>query len=113
MIAGRPIEKQPDRQNMRPDKAKVVDEVWDDARIESFLAKSPMGDEKSHDYSALLHAYRSMRPADFERFIRRFTALERDINAKSNDQQTLLATIAGHRHSASFREILERHGARG
>ena len=96
---------------MRPDKEKVVDEVWDDKRIESFLHKSPMGDEKSVDFSALLYAYRSMRPADFERFIERFVALKRDLNAQSNAGQTLLASIADHRHGGPFREILERHGA--
>ena len=96
---------------MRPDKQKVVDEVWDDERIESFLAKSPMGDEQNVDYSTLLNAYRSMRPADFERFIERFTALGRDLNATGNDGRTLLALIVEHRHSEPFREILSRHGA--
>ena len=98
---------------MRPDKEKVVDEVWDDDRIDSFLHKSPMGDERSRDYSALLNAYRSMRPGDFERFITRFVALARDLNARSNAGETLLTTIADHRHGAPFREILERHGATG
>jgi hypothetical protein len=98
-------------QNMRPDKEKVIDEVWDDERIESFLEKTPMGEERSRDFSALLYAYRSMRPNDFERFIERFTALNRDLNAKSNDEQTLLDTIRDHRHGGPFREILERHGA--
>jgi hypothetical protein len=96
---------------MRPDKQKVIDEVWDDARIESFLAKSSMGDEKNENYSALLNAYRSMRPADFERFVARYVALGRDLDAKSNDGQTLLALIADHRHSEPFRDILTRHGA--
>lgn len=96
---------------MRPDKEKVVDEVWDDERIESFLHKSPMGEEHSRDYSALLNAYRSMRPGDFERFLNRFAALDRDVNARSNAGLTLLATIADHRHGAPFRELLLRHGA--
>jgi len=98
---------------MRPDKQKVIDEVWDDERIEGFLAKSPMGDEQNRDYSTLLNAYRSMRPADFERFIDRFTATGRDLDAKSNEGQTLLTLIADHRHGAEFREILARHGASG
>ena len=68
---------------MRPDKQKVIDEVWDDERIESFLGKSPMGDEQNVDFSVLLNAYRSMRPADFARFIDRFAATGRDLNAKS------------------------------
>ena len=96
---------------MRPDKQKVIDEVWDDERIEGFLHKTPMGDEKNRDFSALLNAYRSMRPADFERFVARFKALDRDLNATSNDGQTLLQLISTHRHGADFREILLRHGA--
>ena len=98
---------------MRPDKQKVIDEVWDDERIESFLSKTPMGDEQNLDYSTLLNAYRSMRPGDFERFVERFTALDRDLNATSNDGQTLLSLIAEHRHSEPFREILLKHGAAG
>jgi len=98
---------------MRPDKEKVVDEVWDDERIESFLNKPLMGDEQSRDYSALLHAYRSMRPDDFERFVEKFVALNRDINATSNEAHTLLTLISDHRHAGPFREVLERHGAAG
>jgi len=98
---------------MRPDKEKVIDELWDDERIESFLNKSLMGDEKNQDFSALLNAYRSMRPGDFERFISRFVALKRDLNAENNDGQTLLTLIAEHRHGEEFREILSRHGAAG
>jgi hypothetical protein len=98
---------------MRPDKQKVIDEAWDDERIESFLAKSPMGDEQDLDYSVLLNAYRSMRPGDFARFIERFTAQGRDLNARSNEGQTLLALIADHRHGEPFREILTKHGAAG
>ena len=96
---------------MRPDKEKVIDEVWDDERIEGFLHKSPMGDERNRDYSVLLNAYRSMRPGDFQRFVDLFIAAKRDINARSNENQTLLATIRDHRHADPFREILVRHGA--
>ena len=96
--------------NMRPDKTKVVDEVWDDARIEAFLHKAPLGDERSADYSALLYAYRSMRPDDFATFIRLFVDAGRDVNAKSNGGETLLATIRDHRHGAPFRAILEKVG---
>ena len=96
---------------MRPDKQKVIDEVWDDARIESFLHKQPMGDEPSVDYSALLHAYRSMRASDFERFLALFVAAGRDVNARSRAGSTLLDTIADHRHAGPFRALLEAHGA--
>ena len=96
---------------MRPDKEKVIDEVWDEARIRSFLDKAPLGDEPA-DFSTLLYAYRSMRAEDFERFISYYLADGRDINARSAAGETLLGTIAGHRKGAPFRDILERHGAR-
>ncbi|NIP15601.1 MAG: hypothetical protein GWM88_13130 [Pseudomonadales bacterium] len=95
---------------MRPDKTKVVDEVWDEARIESFLHKAPLGEERSSDYSALLYAYRSMRPDDFAAFVRMFVQAGRDVNATSNGGETLLATIRDHRHGARFRTILEEAG---
>lgn len=98
---------------MRPDKEKVIDEIWDDERIDSFLQKLPMGAETSADYSILLNAYRSMRPADFERFLAKFTGSGRDVNARSIEGLSLLDTIAGHRLATPFREILVAHGAEG
>ena len=90
---------------MRPDKAKVVDEIWDEARIDSFLDKNPMGDE-STEYSTLLNAYRSMRPEDFARFIAKFRARGGSIDAKSSDGRTLSQVIAKHEKAAPFQEIL-------
>ncbi|MGI9327419.1 MAG: PA4642 family protein [Pseudomonadales bacterium] len=86
---------------MRPDKKKVVDEVWDDARIDSFLDKEAMGDEAA-DHSILLNAYRSMRPEDFARFLPRFVGSGRSVDALSSKGETLAAVIATHRHSEPF-----------
>lgn len=94
---------------MRPDKQKVIDEVWDDARVASFLHKPPMGDEPA-EYSMLLNAYRSMRPEDFGRFMALFTAAGHDPAARSRHGETLRDTIAGHRHAGPFLDILERAG---
>lgn len=91
--------------NMRPDKAKVVDEVWDDARIESFLDKGPMGDENA-EFSVLLHAYRSMRAEDFALFIEKFKAKGGRVDAKGKDGRTLGEVIALHAKSKPFQEIL-------
>jgi hypothetical protein len=96
---------------MRADKAKVVDEVFDDERIRSFLDKAPLGAEPSADFSALLYAYRSMRPADFARFVDFFIADNRDLTARSRDNQTLADVIASHRHAVPFLDILRQHGA--
>ncbi|MBH81122.1 MAG: hypothetical protein CMQ49_11500 [Gammaproteobacteria bacterium] len=92
---------------MRPDKAKVVDEIWDQERIRSFLDKAPMGEEADPDYSVLLYAYRSMRPDDFRGFLDMFCKQGRNLNARSNTGLTLLQTIAHHRKAAEFRSIIE------
>jgi hypothetical protein len=94
---------------VRPDKQKVIDEVWDDARVESFLHKPPMGDE-TPEYSILLNAYRAMRPDDFRRFVARYVAAGHDLAARSRRGETLRDTISRHRHAAPFLEILEAAG---
>ena len=90
---------------MRPDKAKVVDEVWDDARIEEFLDKGAMGDEPG-DFSVLLHAYRSMRADDFGRFLQKFTARGGNVSATDNQGRTLATVIGTHEKSQPFRDLL-------
>ena len=92
---------------MRPDKQKVVDEVWDDARILGFLDKAPLGAGVDADFSALLYAYRSMRPEDFRTFIEYFTQAGRNLDARGESGETLAELIAAHRHAAPFRQILE------
>ena len=91
---------------MRADKAKVVDEVWDDARIESFLHKGTMGDEPEQ-FSQLLHAYRSMRAHDFARFLEKFKALGGRVDAAGKDGRTLLQVISRHTKAGEFKTLLE------
>lgn len=69
-----------------------------------------MGDGENPDFSILLYAYRSMRVDDFQRFLPRFTAAGRDINARGRDGQTLREILAGHRKGAPFMEVLDRAG---
>ena len=90
----------------RPDKEKVVDEVWDDERIQSFLQKGPMGSE-STEHSLLLHAYRSMRPEDFGRFLDAFKAEGYDIHAKNRAGETLAESIAHHKKAGPFITLLQ------
>lgn len=96
---------------MRTDKAKVVDEVWDDERIRSFLNKAPLAAGLDPDHSALLHAYRSMRPDDFRAFIGHFQAAGRNLEAKNDAGETLLEVIAGHRKAGPFQAALRDAGA--
>ena len=91
---------------VRPDKQKVVDEVWDDARIRAFLDKAPLGEGVDPDFSVLLYAYRSMRPDDFETFIGYFVQAGRNLEARGEAGETLAELIAAHRHSEPFRRTL-------
>ena len=92
---------------MRPDKAKVVDEIWDEARIESFLDKGPMGDEEA-EFSTLLNAYRSMRAEDFSQFVDKFKAKGGNVEAKSKDGRSLAQVVSSHAKAAPFLEALAR-----
>ena len=58
-------------------------------------------------YSLLLFAYRSMRAEDFGEFIGYYLAEGHDLNATSNEGETLLQTISTHRHAQPFTDILE------
>ena len=91
---------------MRADKTKVINEIWDDARIDSFLHKEPLGDEPD-EFSQLLYAYRSMRVSDFAIFLERFKKRGSDVNATNNAGQRLRDVVACHPKSADFLTLLD------
>lgn len=92
---------------MKADKPTVVDEVWDDDRIRSFLGRPhPVGSGGDADYHTLLRAYRYMRPGDFERFLAFFLQAGGRIDAHDASGRTLADVIRRHRHSAPFVESL-------
>ncbi|MEM1188776.1 MAG: PA4642 family protein [Pseudomonadota bacterium] len=95
---------------MRKDKAKVLDEQWDDARVASFLEPRP-GDGGDPDHRLLLRAYQSMRDSDFARFVPLFVAAGRDLNATGPDGKTVLEEVREHRYGLPYAEILEAAGA--
>jgi hypothetical protein len=90
---------------MRPDKKKVTDEIWDDARVREFLAPRPPGPD-APDFARLLFAYRHMRLEDFERFARFFAAEGYDFDARSADGETFMQFVAGHRQAGPFIEVI-------
>ena len=98
----------------RKDKAKVLDEVWDDARIKSFLNKAaPVqsgaalpGDA---DFFVLRNAYQAMRAEDFGRFLDFFAGEGGDVQARNGDGQTLAEFIAPHAKAGAFIELLNGH----
>ncbi|MCY3622606.1 MAG: PA4642 family protein [Gammaproteobacteria bacterium] len=99
---------------MKKDKQKVIDEVWDDARVRSFLDKNvprqstePFSGDG--DFYVLRHAYQSMRAEDFGRFLDFYTAQGRDVRARDNKGRTLAEIIARHANSGRFVELLNAH----
>jgi hypothetical protein len=90
---------------MRKDKEKVVDEVWTEEHVKSFLnVKSHDGSDE--DFHMLLKAYQSMRASDFELFVSFFCNDGRDMNKAGKDGRTVLDIISTHRHGAQYAEIL-------
>lgn len=95
---------------LKKDKAKVLDEVWTEERVRSFLDQQA-AEGVDPDFHMLLKAYQSMRDSDFELFVGFFQAAGRDINAKNPAGQTLLDIVRQHRNSGEFAAVLTAAGA--
>ena len=95
---------------MRKDKEKVLDEVWTEDRVRSFLEVRPH-DGSSEDFHMLLKAYQSMRAEDFELFVRFFCEQQRDINACGRDGRTVLDIVTSHRNGGEYADLLRAAGA--
>lgn len=95
---------------LKRDKQKVVEEVWDDARVRGFLDKIPPDLPGDADFHVLLFAYRSMRASDFERFLRYFTEAGRDVSARNGDGVDLARYIAPHAGAGPYIALLEAAG---
>jgi len=95
---------------MRKDKEKVVDEVWTDERVRSFL-EIKSHDRVSRDFHMLLKAYQSMRAEDFAKFVDYFVAAGFDLNRPDPDGRTVLSIVEEHRKSTGYADILRRAGA--
>ena len=95
---------------MRKDKEKVLDEVWTEDHVKSFLDVRPH-DGTDENFHMLLKAYQSMRASDFELFLGFFTADKRDVDAHGKDGRTLLDIVSTHRHGVEYADILKAAGA--
>ena len=98
--------------HVKKDKQKVLDEVWDDARVRSFLGKerpsqsgTPLPGDA--DFYVLRHAYQAMRAEDFDRFLTFYAAQGRDVRAKDGRGRTLAEAIAHHANAAPFVKLLD------
>ncbi len=95
---------------MKKDKEKVIDEVWTEDHIRSFLDVRAY-DGSNEDFHMLLKAYQSMRAEDFALFVEMFQAQQRDINATGPDGRNVLQIVSEHRHGAPYTEILGNAGS--
>jgi len=95
---------------MRKDKKTVLDEVWTEDHVKSFL-NVRSHDGTAEDFHMLLKAYQSMRASDFEIFVAFFCADGRNLNASGKDGRTVLEIISTHRLGGEYAAILEAAGA--
>ena len=95
---------------LRKDKEKVLDEVWTEDHVRSFLEVRPF-DDTNEDFFILLKAYQSMRADDFELFVGFFLAENRSLDARDKHDRTVLDIISTHRHGTPFAEVLKQAGA--
>ena len=95
---------------LKKDKQKVLGEVFDDARVRTFLIdRAPEG--VNVDFHCLERAYRGMNADNFKTFVRFFNEAGRDINAKNPQGQTLLTLIKDHASFPEYANIMVKAGA--
>ncbi len=95
---------------LKKDKQKVLDEVWTEDHVKSFLNVRPH-DASDEDFHMLLKAYQSMRASDFELFVGFFTGEGRSVTAQDQQGRTVLPIVGQHRHGAEYAAILTAAGA--
>lgn len=95
---------------MRKDKEKVIDEVWTEDHVKSYLGVRSH-DGTAEDFHMLMKAYQSMKAEDFELFVGFFREDGRDLNASGKDGRTALEMISTHRHGVEYADILKAAGA--
>ena len=75
----------------RKDKQKVIDDVWTEDHIRTYLAFDPP-EGVNRDFHRLQKAYQSMREEDFETFLEMFKASGGDIQARVTGDALELST---------------------
>ncbi len=95
---------------MKKDKQKVLDEVWTEDHVKSFLEVRPH-DGGDADFHMLLKAYQSMRASDFELFLSFYRQQDRNVNARGLDGRSVLDIVSEHRHGGDYAAVLEAAGA--
>lgn len=95
---------------LKKDKQKVLDEVWTEEHIKSFLNLQPV-EGLDNDFHTLLTAYQSMRAHDFELFIGFFCGKNRNLKTTNTDGETVLDIVKQHRNGREHADILTAAGA--
>ncbi|MGH1441010.1 MAG: PA4642 family protein [Cellvibrionaceae bacterium] len=95
---------------LKKDKQKVLGEVFDDARIKTFLNYEAYGDNNP-DYHLLEKAYRGMKADNFATFVGFFKDAGHDINAQGTEGLSFLQTISAHKQADDYIQILKQYGA--
>jgi hypothetical protein len=97
--------------SLKKDKQKVLGEVFDDARVKSFLDyEAPAG--VSTDFHLLEKAYRGMNIDNFVTFLGFFKKAGYDLNAGNPDGETLMQVASQHGHGANYVKALSAAGAK-
>ena len=87
--------------SLRKDKEKVLGEIFDEARIKTFLDfTAPEG--VNSDFHLLEKAYRGMRGENFTTFVKLFVEAGRDVNAVGPEGKTFLQTVKNHRNGEEY-----------
>lgn len=97
--------------SLRKDKEKVLGEIFDEARIKTFLDyPAPAG--INADYHLLEKAYRGMRGENFGTFVKLFVEAGKDLNALGPDGKTFLQSVKTHRNGEEYAQALAAAGAK-
>lgn len=71
----------------------TFNEEWSDVRVFAYLDQLPP-EGVNADFHVLYHAFKHMRPFDYERLLTQFVANGRDINATNPESQRIHDVIA-------------------
>ena len=92
--------------SLKKDKQKVLGEVFDDARVKSFLDyEAPAG--VSTDFHLLEKAYRGMNIDNFVTFLGFFKEAGYDLGATNPEGKTLVDIAAEHGHGSEYVEAIK------
>ena len=71
----------------------TFNEEWSDVRVFAYLDQLPP-EGVNADFHVLYHAFKHMRPFDYERLLTQFVTNDRDINATNQEGQRIHDVIA-------------------